>query len=250
MVSGCQRPGHCKHRFVPIHVVGHAPDMPSSASGHPQWLSRPRRADRAGIAAFAALLLVAPALAQDPTAALKANRERLEAAENRAKLLQADVAHIDADRARLNVQLQETARLIQRSEGQMTAIEARRDELESQQKLLQGSLAQRHGQISSLLLAMQRMGRNPPPVIITKREDALQMVRSAMLLARAFPELRTQAEELAGRLGDLARVMGDIKKERDKLETETARLKDAQLRLASLMETRRQSLSERRGAAR
>jgi septal ring factor EnvC (AmiA/AmiB activator) len=220
--------------------------MPSSASGHPQWLSRPRRADRAGIAAFAALLLVAPALAQDPAAALKANRERLEAAENRAKMLQADVAHIDADRARLNVQLQETARLIQRSEGQMTAIEARRDELESQQKLLQGSLAQRHGQISSLLLAMQRMGRNPPPVIITRREDALQMVRSAMLLARAFPELRTQAEELAGRLGDLARVMGDIKKERDKLETETARLKDAQLRLASLMETRRQSLSERR----
>ena len=176
---------------------------------------------------------------------LRANQEKLQAAERQAKALQADVATMDVDRARLNAQLQDTARLIQRSEGQMTAIEARRDELESQQKLLQGSLAQRHGQISSLLSAMQRMGRNPPPVIVTKREDALQMVRSAMLLARAFPELRSQAEELGGRLTELARVMGDIKGERDKLETETGRLKVAQLRLASLMETKRQTLSER-----
>ena len=54
---------------------------------------------------------------------------------------------------------------------------------------------------------MQRMGRNPPPVIVTQREDALQMVRSAMLLARAFPELKTQADELSRRLQDLVRVI-------------------------------------------
>lgn len=195
---------------------------------------------------MAALLAIAPpAGAQEPTRDLKANRQKLEAAETRAKQLQSDVSQMDIERSRLNAQLQETARLIQRSEGQMSTIEARRDELETQQKLLQGSLAQRHGQIASLLAAMQRMGRNPPPVIITKREDALQMVRSAMLLARAFPELRTQAEELSGRLTELARVMSDIKGERDKLESETTRLKDAQLRLASLMEVKRQTLSER-----
>ncbi len=197
----------------------------------------------AGIAAV--LTSVAPILAQEPARDLKANRQKLEAAETRAKQLQSDVSQMDVERARLNAQLQDTARLIQRSEGQMSTIEARRDELDSQQKLLQGSLTQRHGQIAVLLSAMQRMGRNPPPVIITKREDALQMVRSAMLLARAFPELRTQAEDLAGRLSELARVMSDIKHERDKLESETTRLKDAQLRLASLMEVKRQTLSER-----
>ena len=193
----------------------------------------------------ALLLATQPGLAQDRTRELTTNKQKLEAAESRAKQLQSDVGQMDAERARLNAQLQETARLIQRGEGQMTIIEARRDELESQQKLLQGSLAQRHSQIASLLAAMQRMGRNPPPVIITKREDALQMVRSAMLLARAFPELRTQAEDLAGRLTELARVMADIKAEREKFETETNRLKDGQLRLASLMEVKRQTLSER-----
>ncbi len=219
--------------------------MPSSQIVRTIVLNRLGRSGAVSACALVALLAVSGVRAQDTSQTLRANQQKLEAAERQAKALQADVALMDVDRARLNAQLQDTARLIQRSEGQMTAIEARRDELESQQKLLQGSLAQRHGQIASLLSAMQRMGRNPPPVIITKREDALQMVRSAMLLARAFPELRSQAEELGGRLTELARVMGDIKSERDKLATETGRLKDAQLRLASLMETKRQTLSER-----
>lgn len=197
------------------------------------------------LCAVAALLAAGPVFAQAPVRDLKASRQKLEATESRAKALQTDVAQIDAERARINAQLQDTARLVQRSEGQLTTIEARRDELESQQKLLQGSLAQRHGQISSLLAAMQRMGRNPPPVIITQREDALKMVRSAMLLARAFPELRTQAEDLSGRLNELARVMTDVRIERDKLAAETTRLKDGQLRLAGLMEIKRESLSER-----
>jgi murein hydrolase activator len=187
-----------------------------------------------------------PGHGQNAAAELRAKQQKLEAVESLAKGLKADLAEIDAERARLNVQLQDTAKRVQRSEGQLTVIEARREELDSQQKLLQGSLAVRHDQISKLLSAMQRMGRNPPPVIITKREDALQMVRSAMMLARAFPELRSQANELSGRLTELARVMGEIKSEREKLEAETSRLKDAQLRLAGLMETKRQSLSERK----
>jgi murein hydrolase activator len=184
---------------------------------------------------------------QDAAAKIRANKEKLEEAERKARSLQADVAQIDEEQARLNAQLQDTAKLVQRSEAQMSNIESRRDGLEVEQKALEATLGERQESIGRLLAAMQRMGRNPPPVIITKREDALQMVRSAMLLAKAFPELRTQYEDLAKRLTALARVMGDIKNERDKLESETVRLKDAQLRLASLMETKRQTLSERQG---
>ena len=59
--------------------------------------------------------------------------------------------------------------------------------------------------------ALQRMGRNPPPVLITQREDALEMVRSAMLLSAAFPELGTQAKALTARLTELVRVMTEIR---------------------------------------
>jgi septal ring factor EnvC (AmiA/AmiB activator) len=111
--------------------------------------------------------------------------------------------------------------------------------------MVRGSLEQRHSQIAKLLAALQRMGRNPPPVMITQREDALQMVRSAMLLASAFPEMRSQALELSGKLEELTRVMGDIRKEGDKLKTETTRLTDMRTRLAGLMATKKQSISER-----
>ncbi len=120
---------------------------------------------------------------------LDERRRQLDATADKADALQTDVADLDAERERLNSRLVETAALIQRSEAQMTSIEGRLSELEAQEKLVRGSLGQRHGQIATLLGALQRMGRNPPPVLITRREDALKMVRSAMLLSSAFPEL-------------------------------------------------------------
>ncbi len=188
-----------------------------------------------------------PASAQSPDARakLEASRQNLDERRKTEQGLAADVQSMQVERERLNQSLIETGRLIQQGERQMSGIEARIGELEAQEKLLRGSLVQRHDSIARLLGAMQRMGRNPPPVMITKREDALQMVRSAMMLAAAFPELREQALGLAGRLNELARIMGDIKGEGDKLKAETARLAESRTRLAQLMETKRQSLAER-----
>lgn len=222
--------------------------MPHHAM-RPVPAQRRRRHLALSVLCSALLSTSGPALAQrswpttqEAAPKLKAGQDRLQQKERRASSPEADVAQIDDERAHLNAQLQDTARLIQRNEAQLNAIEARRDALEAQQKQLQASLNQRRGSIAKLLWAMQRMGRNPPPAIITRREDALEMVRSAMLLARAFPELRTEAAELANRLGDLVQVMTQIRVERDMVETETQRLQEAQARLAPLMETKRQSL--------
>ena len=69
------------------------------------------------------------------------------------------------------------------------------------------------------------------------------MVRSAMLLASAFPDLRDQATKLATQLGDLQRVMGNIRSEGDRLRAETDRLNEARTRLASLMEAKKLTLA-------
>lgn len=178
--------------------------------------------------------------------------EQVEATLNQKRAIEqglaSDVDQIRAERERLSQSLVETARRIQLSEGQLTAIEGRLGELESQEKLLRGSLSQRHGSIARLLGAMQRMGRDPPPVMITRREDALSMVRSAMMLATAFPHLRTEALALATKLEDLSRVMGDIRSQGERLRTETQRLNDARTQLSELIELRRQSLAERKDA--
>ena len=139
---------------------------------------------------------------------LDATRQQLDERKRQEKGIAAEIGQLRSESAELNKNLVDTARLIQRGEAQLTEIEARMGELEAQEKLLRGSLSQRHDSIARLLAAMQRMGRNPPPVMITRREDALQMVRSAMVLATAFPELREQALALAGKLSELAREIG------------------------------------------
>jgi len=106
----------------------------------------------------------APTTAEETERALEGQRKALEAADSKAKALQTDVADLDAERERLNSRLVETAALIQKSEAQLTTIEGRMSELEAQEKIVRGSLGQRHGQIAKLLVALQRMGRNPPPV--------------------------------------------------------------------------------------
>lgn len=188
------------------------------------------------------------ALAQtrpDAQQRLEFTREQLEATRRAEQSAAADVSAMKAERERLNQSLRETARLIQKSEAQLTAIEARQGELEAQERLLRGSLAQRHDQILKLLAALQRMGHSPPPAIITSRDDALKMVRSAQMIATLFPGMRRQALDLAAQLEDLARVMAEIKSEGDKLKAETARLNESQLRLSQLNEARRQTLAER-----
>ena len=227
-------------------------NLPSSRTRRPRSYSVARRglagALMLSVAAAPFHLSAQEALPSDPAAARKVLEEKKHELDvNAAKELtiQSDVSQLSAERERLNGRLVETAALIQRSEGQMTSIEGRLSELEEQERVVKGSLAQRHGQISGLLTALQRMGRNPPPVLVTRREDALKMVRSAMLLSSAFPDLRDKAVALGAQLADLQRVMGNIRTEGARLQAETERLNEARTRLASLMEVKKLTLADR-----
>jgi septal ring factor EnvC (AmiA/AmiB activator) len=178
--------------------------------------------------------------------ALETRQEELHSTEEKTRTLERDVEALREERERITQKLVETGALVQRSEEQMSAIEARMGELEAQEKIVRGSLQQRYADIAKLLAALQRMGRNPPPVMITRREDALKMVRSAMLLSAAFPGMKTQASALAEKLSDLDRVIGGIRREGDRLKVETQRLSEMKAQLAGLVEEKKKTLSERR----
>lgn len=204
-----------------------------------------------GLAAIFVACGVPQLAAQDaPTAdqvkkALDARRLELESTLQKAGSIEQEVASLRAERQKINEDLLATAASIQKSEGRLTQIENRLGELEAQERLIRGSLNQRHDQIAKLLAALQRMGRNPPPVIVTKREDALEMVRSAMLLASAFPGMRKQALELADTLSQLMRIMAESRSEAEKEKAENTRLNDMRTKLAGLLETKRQSILDR-----
>lgn len=176
---------------------------------------------------------------------LEKKQGELQQTQTQARTLKQDLELIRQQRQRLNRQLIDTGALIRKSESQLTEIEARVSELEAQKKLLKGSLEQRHASISRLLSALQRMGRNPPPVMITERRDALRMVRSAMLIAAVFPGMREQALELAGRLKELVRVMTNIKKEGARLKAESDHLSTMRVRLSGLLAEKKQKITDR-----
>lgn len=228
--------------------------MPGSGGHRP--LHRIPRIALSGLCLAAGLTALVPVAAtpvhaetpQDAEAAkkkLERERNELDNVQKKTQSLQSNVQDIAAERERINSRLLETADLIKKSEAQLTTIETRLGELQEQERILKGSLSQRNNQIAKLLAALQRMGRNPPPVLFTQREDALEMVRSAMLLSAAFPELGNQAKVLTTRLNELARVMGDIRTQRDQLRTEMTRLTDARTRLSGLMEEKKVTLEER-----
>ena len=197
----------------------------------------------------AAAILAAPLLAhaqgtpspEEARKRLEEEKIRLDAKEKLSKDLEAGIDKLAAERERINARLIETGKLIQQSEAQLNGIEARLGELDAEEKRLRGVLEQRHGAISTLLAALQRIGRNPPPVMVTRREDALTMVRSAMLLSSAFPELRGEAERLTKDLRDLARVIKSSRAEGEKLRAEKARHDEARVRLAALQDEKRRS---------
>ncbi len=179
-------------------------------------------------------------------AKLESNKKYLK--ENRARVgtIKDEMARLSKERAKLNADLIETSDKVKQTEAKMTAIEGRLGKLEVQEQGLRKSLNAQHRSIGRLLSAIQRMGRNPPPVMITRRSDALAMVRSAMLLARAFPTLRGEALSLAKQLNRLVTLMSGIRKEREQLRTEAKKLRESQSRVASLLKTKRRSLDNRK----
>jgi septal ring factor EnvC (AmiA/AmiB activator) len=93
------------------------------------------------------------------------------------------------------------------------------------------------------LAALQRAGRRTPPALLVRPEDALQSLRTAMLLGSVVPELRGRAEQLTGDLTELVTVRKTIASERDRLAADRDKLRNDQVRLAALVDERQRKQS-------
>lgn len=118
---------------------------------------------------------------------------QLEADKNKQAGIARSVEEIAAERARLNDALIQAARRVQESEEKLSDTETKIDALAEQAGVIRSSIRDRRRTISALLAAMQRIGRQPPPALITRRGESLKSVRGAMLLATVLPEIKYPA---------------------------------------------------------
>jgi len=160
------------------------------------------------------------------------------------KKLRGEIERLGDDRRRLNQTMIETAARIRTAEQDISSIEGRLDLLENAERGINGSLDARREVIAQVLAALQRIGRSPPPALLVRPEDALQSVRTAILLGAVLPELRNEAEVLVADLADLVRVRREAAAERARRATDLASLSEQRTRLGLLIEERQRRLSE------
>jgi septal ring factor EnvC (AmiA/AmiB activator) len=174
---------------------------------------------------------------------LEATRAQQKNAADQQQKFKADIAAIGQDRSKLNQQLIDIAAQVRSVETRIGDAEARLHPLDTREAQIRGSLDSRRSEIVEVLAALQRAWRRTPPALLVRPEDALQSLRTAMLLGAVIPELRTRAEKLAGDLGELVALRKAIATERDQLAGDRDKLKDDQTRLAALIDERQRQQS-------
>jgi septal ring factor EnvC (AmiA/AmiB activator) len=230
---------------------------------------QPQRALGLRLMAALAFVSVAPADAQSPSRppshgqpdrltqnvttpdALKLRDRELEAARaeqkkaiEAEKKLQLEIEAIGEDRRRLNQQLIDTAARVRAVESRIADAESRLAPLDAAEQSIRASLDNRRAVVAEVLAALQRIGRRPPPALVVRPEDALQAVRTAITLGAVLPEIRSEAEALAGDLADLLRVRKNIADERDRLTRNLAALSTERATMNRLVEERQRRQAE------
>src|SRR5882757_4558406 len=159
----------------------------------------------------------------------KVRAEQRRILENEAKLKR-EIESIGDDRRKFNEQIIATAARVVDVGERAAQTQERLDVLDEKEQALRA--------------ALQRIGRQTPPALMIRAEDALQSVRSATMLGAVLPEMRHQAEVLAADLTELVRLRTQIADERGRLARDLLVLVDDRQRLSLFVDERQKRLTE------
>src|ERR1043165_5851900 len=186
-----------------------------------------------------------------PEAAKGARREELEKVQAEQKKnaevaakLKAEIDAIGEDRRKLNALLIGSAATIRAAEERVAAAEGGLAVLQGNENTVRRSLDSRRAVIGEVLAALQRVDRRPPPALLVSPEDALQSVRTAILLGAVLPDMKLEVDTLLADLAELVRLRNEIAAERDALGRDLAALSQERTRMTVLVQERQRKQAE------
>ena len=148
-------------------------------------------------------------------------RRELETLSNTMKLsedkiadIERSIEHTNKDSADIRQALIDSAKKRKDLERKIQESEKKIASLRVQEDGIRASLRSRRGVLAEVLGALERMGRNPPPALLVKPEDALASVRSAILLGAVVPGMRAEAERLVADLKALSETRSAAAREK------------------------------------
>jgi len=166
------------------------------------------------------------------------------ASDEKRRQLEAEIASIGQDHARLSAALLESTQKTAADETKISEAEKRLADLKGNEDAIRKSLDSRRDVLAEVLASLQRMGRKPPPAMLVAPEDMLQAIRTSMLLSALLPEMRAETVALTTDLTELVKTRRAIEAEKKSLDADMASLKDEHLRLARLIDARQQALTQ------
>jgi len=174
----------------------------------------------------------------------KKHQKELERVEKEQEGLQSETQTLTDETAGLQSKLISAAKNVKEAERQLTRSEEEIQELSKQEARIRIALEENRAKVTQMLGVMQRMGRQPPPVMMTERNDALRMVRSAMVLASFFPGFKERVDQLSSTLADLNEIIGKSRQERARFAEAQADFERLKSEIDTLLAQKRQKMEE------
>jgi len=198
------------------------------------------------LAAFAAAVAAGPpgfAATQAKTAQEQLTASEKQLAESRAEQekLQQQQQALAAELESLRKEAVVTAATAQQHEQAIAALAAELAPLNREQARKQRLLSDNRAQQGRLLLALERIARDPPEALVVAPEAPIDQIRSGLLISAAMPVLDAQAHALKDELDSIAALQADIRAKRADLVAHRHAL-DGNRRLLAEMVARRLDL--------
>lgn len=205
---------------------------------------RSRKARAAAALCLALAFLYRPACAEErPEQKLKAVEKALEESRQSQTRYSEQADALAAELAQLRESSVTAAKAAQDNEAAISRLEEQLAQLAGEEAAKTADLRHRSGQSVELLMALQRLARDPPEALALAPGKPVDTARSAILLGAAIPQIQAKARALRSELAALAALRGTIDEKRqqlvadnDALTKEAAALKTLAARKAVLQD--------------
>ena len=175
----------------------------------------------------------------DPHEKLDSIERQMGQDRQKANTLTQSAARLVEEQQRLRDQLITAATSAQTRERELNDVEQRLAVYETREAGAMRALAGERGKLASLLAVLQRMGREPPPALIVRPDDATAAARSAMLLSAVLPAVQTEAARLGKNLVEFQKLRQKAAQERLKVAAASGALEKDRNLLSELLTQRR-----------
>ncbi|WP_196260162.1 murein hydrolase activator EnvC family protein [Pelagibacterium limicola] len=168
--------------------------------------------------------------------------DRMRLTDERIAQIRAEIEALDGDASRLAAELVATGQRVDLAGEDIRLIEERLEELFASERSIRHRLDGHDRSISNLLASLQRISASPPPALIVDPSDALGSARAALLLSAVLPQLQERARTVTDSLNALVEIKQTALAEAEHLNANLETLNAERLRIATVIEARKQGL--------